>query len=298
MRSRVMLFLMTGLLAAGLAASGGRILTIKYDGTRSGNLRFGPWTYESSRPDGVHGQVGDLEIFAPRAVLEAPEGKSMQEAEGERTATFEGEVVVKRGRVTARGPRLVYSEATGVGVLEGPAEMRQEPAREGEDPVEVQADKMTFDVDADVSTSEGSVRLTSGNQEGTADLVYYEEERGLAVFSMREGTVTLVRRRSGEQGDLVIQAREVRSLTREKQLIATGGVTLVDGEITTTGDALYYDDNEGTAIIIGSPAVSKNAAEGLTLSAGTLLHDVKKHRVQAYRKPFELPEATFAKQGE
>ena len=240
MRSRAMLFLMVGLMAAGLAASGGRILTIKYDGTRSGNLRFGPWTYESTRPDGVRGQVGDLEILAPRAVLEAPEGKSMQEAEGERVATFEGGVVVKRGRVTARGPRLVYSEATGTGVLEGPAEMRQEPAREGEDPVEVRADTMTFDVDADVSTSEGSVRLTSGNQEGTADLVYYEEERGLAVFSMREatGTVTLVRRRSGEEGDLVIQAREVRSLTREKQLIATGGVTLVDGEITTTGDAL------------------------------------------------------------
>ncbi len=285
------------LLALGLAlaaAGGARIIKISYeDGRRSGNLRYGPWVYESNRPDGIVGTVGDLEIRARKAVLEAPEGKSMQEAEGERKATFEGGVVVTRGRLTARGPSLVYSEATGLGVLQGPAKMHQEPAQEGEDPVDVESQTMSFDVDTDISTSSGDVVLTNGNQKGWADDVYYEEERGLAVFTVKSGEVKLVREREG--GELVITAPEVRSLTRSKKLIATGGVTLLDGEITTTGDALYYDDETGEAIVIGKPARSVNEAEGFKTSGGTLLHNVNKHRVQVYRKPFTLPVEEFKK---
>ncbi len=280
--------------ALALAAAGSRIIKISYeDGRRSGNLRNGPWVYESNRPDGIVGTVGELKILASRAVLEAPEGKSMQAAEGERTATFEGGVTVTRGRLTARGPRLVYSEATGLGVLAGPAEMHQEPAKEGEDPVDVRAGEMSFDVDTDISTSSGHVVLTSGNQKGWADRVYYEEERGLAVFTMEEGAVKLVRER--KDGELVIHAPEVRSLTRTRKLIATGGVKLVDGAITTSGDALFYDDASGEAIVIGSPARSVNEEEGFKTSGGTLLHNVNKHRVQVYRKPFTLPTEEFKK---
>ena len=293
--TRILWFLLIGALA--LAAANSRIIKISYeDGRRSGNLRNGPWIYESNRPDGIVGSVGDLQILASKAVLEAPEGMSMQAAEGERTATFEGGVTVTRGRLTAKGPRLVYSEATGLGVLAGPAEMHQEPAKEGEDPVEVRAQEMSFDVDTDISTSSGGVVLASGNQKGWADRVYYEEERGLAVFTMDQGTVKLVRER--KDGELVINAPEVRSLTRSKKLIATGGVKLVDGEITTTGETLYYDDETGEAIVIGNPARSVNAAEGFKTSGGTLLHNVNKHRVQVYRKPFTLPAEEFKKVGE
>jgi len=283
--------------AIALGAANSRVIKISYqDGRRSGNLRKGPWVYESNSPHGIIGSVGELKIIASKVILEAPEGKSMQEAEGERTATFEGGVTVIRGRLKANGPRLVYSEATGLGVLSGPAQMHQKPAKDGGDSVFVRAGQMSFNVDTDISTSSGDVMLASGNQKGWADMVYYEEERGLAVFTMHKGNVKLVRER--KDGELVIHAPEVRSLTRDKKLIATGGVVLVDGEIKTTGDALFYDDESGEAIVIGNPASSINEAEGFKTSGGTLLHNVNKHRVHVYRKPFTLPVEEFKKADE
>ncbi len=283
------------LLGLALAAAAGRIIVIEYpNGTRSGNLRYGPWVYTANEPGGIRGRVGNLEILATKAVLEAPKGKSMQAAKGERTATFEGEVVVRRGRIEARGKKLVYQEATGIGKLFGPAVMVQRPAKEGEDPVRVEAEGfLAFDVDDDTSESEGRVRLESGPQEGFAERVYYEEERALAIFKTPGGRVRLVRHRE-KGGDLVIEAEEARMLAREKKLLAKGNVVLTDGDLVTRGDALYYDDEKGEAIVIGKPAVSEDRKRGRKLSAGTLLHDVQKHRVRLYGKPFSLPEAEFA----
>lgn len=266
------------------------VRVIRVEGGRlSGDLRYGPWTFEGE----VQGRVKDLLILAPKATLTAPKGKTMQEAQGEREARFEGGVVVRRGRVEAKGPNLVYSERTGEGVLLGPAQMRQAP-KEGEDPVEVEASRMTFQVDTDTSTSEAAV-LRSGNQEGRAGLVYYEEGRGLAVFNDPK-EVVLVRKR--RDGDLVIRAREVRSLTGPKRLIATGGVRLQDGDLVTTGDSLYYDDTKGEAIVLGRPAVSQNAKEGFKLSGAALLHNVNRHQVRVYGQAFRLPQEEFKKLGE
>ncbi len=281
-----------------------RIITIEAPGgTRSGNLRHGPWVYEAGRPGGVIGRVKDLEISATRATLEAPQGKTMQEAEGERVASFEGGVTVKRDRMTATGPRLVYRESNGRGVLEGNARMRQEAREKGGDPVEVSAPRMTFDVDTNVSTSEGGVSLKNGRQEGRSDTVYYEEERGLAVFTDAK-EVVLIRRREGK-GDLVIRAREVRSLTEEKRLLATGGVTLVDGDITTTGASLLYNDNTGEATILAGrvgnqsvPARSVNTKERATLSGNALLHNVNRSQVRVLAQTPRLPLSDFRKLGE
>ncbi|MCS7057659.1 MAG: OstA family protein [Meiothermus sp.] len=281
-----------------------RIITIEAPGgQRSGNLRMGPWVYEAGRPGGVIGRVKDLEISANRATLEAPQGKTMQEAEGERVASFEGGVTVKRDRMVASGPRLVYRESNGRGVLEGGARMRQEPKEKGNDPVEVTAPRMTFEVDTNISTSEGGVILKNGRQEGQSQQVYYEEDRGLAVFS-DEKEVVLVRRREG-RGDLVIRAKEVRSLTEEKRLLATGGVTLVDGDITTTGVRMVYDDNTGEATVVGGrlgnqnvPARSVNAKERATLSGGALLHNVNRSQVRVLAQVPRLPMDDFRKQGE
>ena len=276
------------LLGVALAASGVRIIQVE-GGRLSGDLRYGPWTFEG----GVRGRVKDLEIQAPRATLTAPRGRTMQEAEGEREARFEGGVVARRGRVEARGPALVYREKTGEGELLGPARMRQEP-KPGEDPVEVEASRMTFQVDTDTSTSENAL-LRSGNQEGRAGFVYYEEEKGLAVFTDPKEVALLRKRR---EGDLVIRAREVRSLTGSKKLIATGGVRLQDGDLVTTGDSLYYEDNTGEAIVLGRPAVSENKKEGFRLSGSTLLHNVNRHQVRVYGRAFRLPLEEFRKLGE
>ncbi|GAA5335443.1 MULTISPECIES: LptA/OstA family protein [Thermus] len=276
------------LLGLALAASGVRVIQVE-GGRLSGDLRYGPWTFEGE----VKGRVKDLQIQAPKATLTAPKGKTMQEAEGEREARFEGGVVVRRGRVEARGPVLVYREKTGEGELLGPARMRQEP-KPGEDPVEVEASRMTFQVDTDTSTSENAL-LRSGNQEGRAGFVYYEEEKGLAVFTDPK-EVVLVRKR--KDGDLVIRAKEVRSLTGSKRLIATGGVRLVDGDLVTVGDSLYYDDTTGEAIVLGKPALSENKKEGFKLSGSTLLHNVNRHQVRVYGRTFRLPTEEFKKLGE
>ncbi len=283
-------------LAALSFAGTSRIIKISYlEGRRSGNLRKGPWIYQSQKADGIVGSVGDLKILSRKAILSAPPGESMQSAKGKRTATFEGGVTVLRGRLTAKGPSLTYSEATGLGVLSGPAEMHQEPAEEKHDPVDVRAMQMSFDVDSDISTSSGDVRLSNGNQKGLADLVYYEEGRGLAIFTMNDKKSLVKLTRTRRDGVLEIYAPEVRSLTQQKKLIALWGVKLVDGEITTSGDALYYDDKTGEAIIIGKPARSVNAKEGFAISGGTLLHNVNKHRVRVYRKTFKLPLKDFNK---
>jgi lipopolysaccharide export system protein LptA len=281
-----------------------RIITIEAPGgQRSGNLRNGPWVYDGARPGGVIGRVKDLEINATRAVLEAPPGKTMQEAEGERVATFEGSVTVRRDRMTATGPRLVYRESNGRGTLDGNARMRQEPRDRDSDPVEVTAPRMTFEVDTNISTSEGGVTLRSGRQEGRSDRVYYEEDRGLAVFN-DDREVVLVRKREG-RGDLVIRAREIRSLTDERRLLATGGVTLVDGEITTTGASLMYNDNTGEAVIVAGrvgnqnvPARSINARERATLSGNSLLHNVNRSQVRVLAQAPRLPVNDFRKLSE
>ncbi len=281
-----------------------RIITIEAPGgQRSGNLRNGPWVYDGARPGGVIGRVKDLEINATRAVLEAPPGKTMQEAEGERVASFEGGVTVRRDRMTATGPRLVYRESSGRGSLDGNARMRQEPRDRDSDPVEVTAPRMTFEVDTNISTSEGGVTLRSGRQEGRSDRVYYEEDRGLAVFN-DDREVVLVRKREG-RGDLVIRAREIRSLTDERRLLATGGVTLVDGEITTTGASLMYNDNTGEAVIVAGrvgnqnvPARSVNARERATLSGNSLLHNVNRSQVRVLAQAPRLPVNDFRKLSE
>ncbi|MGQ9511490.1 MAG: LptA/OstA family protein [Thermaceae bacterium] len=269
------------------ALAAGNVRVIRVEGGRlSGDLRYGPWTFEG----GVVGRVKDLTIRAPKAQLIAPPGKTMQEAEGEREARFEGGVVVERGRVRAEGPSLLYRESTGKGELKGPAGMRQEP-RPGEDPVEVSASLMTFEVDTSISTSRMAT-LKSGNQEGRAQEVYYEEDKGLAVFTDPK-EVVLIRRRPG--GDLVIRAKEVRSLTGPKKLMATGGVTLQDGDLITRGDSLFYDDATGEAIVLGRPARSENKKEGFSLSGATLQHNVNRHQVRLYPKAFRLPREEFRK---
>lgn len=281
-----------------------RIITIEAPGgQRSGNLRNGPWVYDGGKPGGVIGKVKDLEIGATRATLEAPQGKTMQEAEGERVASFEGSVTVKRDRMTASGPRLVYRETNGRGTLDGSARMRQEPRDRNSDPVEVTAPRMTFEVDTNISTSEGGVTLKNGRQEGRSEGVYYEEDRGLAVFNdARE--VVLTRKREGK-GDLVIRAKEIRSLTDEKRLLATGGVTLVDGDLTTTGASLVYNDNTGEATIVAGrvgnqnvPARSVNAKERATLSGNSLLHNVNRSQVRVLAQAPRLPVNDFRKSSE
>jgi len=254
-----------------------RIITIDGSGgTQRGNLRSGPIIYEHPDPFGIRATVSTLTILGSYAELSAPEGTSIARG-GERTASFQHGVQVERGRLEATGPALVYSEATGLGVLQGPAAITVAPETEGGDPVSIRANEVAFDVDTDRSTSSGDVRLVNGNQAAESGTLVYEESRNLGVLTSEGGQATITRTED-DGTTMVITADEIRVLTDEKKLYARGNVTVVDGSITSTGAVVFFDDGTGIAEVIGAegaPARAQDADTGATLVTDRIKQDVE-----------------------
>src|SRR5690625_3720171 len=277
MRYLTLILLLAGLAMAQDAADpAGRIIRIEFeDGTTTGNIRYGPITYEHPDPEGITATVSNLTILSSQAQLSVPADQQdellLSEAEGSREALFEAGVVVRRGRLEAHGPGLVYSEATGLGLLQGPATIVIAPADADGDEVHISATEGEFDVDTTVSPSSGEVLLESGNQTATSHTLVYAEERDLGVLRGEGEQVRIVR--LDEDGrELVITADEVRVLTDEEKLYASGNVTVVDGDITSTGSEAVFDDTASRAEVLGSPARSVDAAAGVELSGDRLEH--------------------------
>lgn len=285
---RNVVILLAGLLlltALGQESSEARIIRIDSQGANiSGNLRYGPHEYTHPEPDGIVATVSNLTILSGKAVLRVPPEEQgevlLSAAEGRRQALFEGGVRVNRGELDATGPTLAYSEATGLGVLQGGARIDITPEEEGEEPVSISAGEVEFDVDTDRSVSRGDVELVSGNQRASSQELLYEEERDLACLSSEDGQVTLTR--TDEDGDeLVITADEACVLTEDEMLYARGNVTVVDGSITSTGDEVFFDDERSLAEIMGSPAHSVDEANGVELSSDRILQDIEFDYVEA-----------------
>lgn len=273
---------------SGLVLAGSENRIIEIEGDYTGDLRFGPYQFKNN----VQASVQKLKISAPEATLSAPDKLEMSKAQGKRTANFKGGVVVTRGRMTANGPALEYKEETGLGALSGPTKVVQKPEKPGDDDVIINSQSATFDVDTDVSTSRGSVKLVNGNQSGTADRTTFDEKADLACL-YDPSKVVLVRepKKQGEN-KLTINAKESRMLTDKKLLIATGGVTLVSGGNTTTGDALYYDDNTSVAYIVGTaskPAVNVNEKSGSRIQSGTIERNINRNQVKQAGQNFSIP---------
>ncbi len=272
-----------------------RIISIDSSGgSQSGNLRFGPLLYEHPEPEGVIATVSTLTIYGQQAELRGPEDEqlALTEARGRRTATFSDGVRVTRGRLEATGPELFYSEATGLGTLTGDISIEVAPREEEDDPVLISASEAEFDVDTDVSTSRGGVELTTGNQMANAEQLIYEEERDLGCLSSEGGQVTA--RRTDDDGDeLTIQADELCTLPNEDKLLARGNVTIQDGDITSRGDTVFFDDNESRALILGNPAVSENAADGLVTRGAVIEQRTDIDAVQVFSDPVDFDESAF-----
>ncbi|HLR46460.1 MAG TPA: hypothetical protein VK092_04820, partial [Deinococcales bacterium] len=133
------------------------------------------------------------------------------------------------------------------------------------------AGEVEFDVDTDRSISRGDVLLESGRQTASAAELTYAEEADLGVLSGTDAQVRLVR--LAEDGtELVITADEVRVLTEEEKLYASGNVTVLDGEITSTGSEVFFDDASSRAEVLGSPARSVDEENGVELSGDRLEH--------------------------
>jgi len=259
-----------------------RVITIDGSGgTQSGNLRYGPLRYEHPDPFGVTATVSTLTILGPTAILAGPEDEEvlLSRAKGRRTATFGGGVRVLRDRLEADGPGLVYEEATGLGVLDGGSTVTIAPEREGDDVTTITADAVEFDVDTDRSVNRGNVELVTGEQRAESDELRYDESTDLAGLVCIEAQCTITR--AQEDGELVITADDIRVLTQDERLWARGNVRVVDGDLVTTGDEVVYDDTEKLAEVTGSPAVSVNEADGVTLESDRILQDVEFDFVEA-----------------
>lgn len=269
-----------------------RLITIDSSGgTQSGNLRFGPIRYEHPEPLGVVATVSTLTIRGPLAVLTAPEGEPIAQSRGFRTAVFDGGVVVTRGRLTAVGARLTYAEATGLGVLEaegdGRIEIRIAPSKEDDDEVVITAARVTFDVDTDTSISEGAVELLNGRQTARAERLEFEEERNLGVLTGSERPEVL--RRNDEGGVLRIEAIEIRVLTDLSALYAVDTVRVEDGDITSQGNEVFYDDDEEIAEVLGDPAIAIDEGAGVRLETARVRQDVRFRFVEAIDASLPTP---------
>ncbi|PNY82015.1 LptA/OstA family protein [Deinococcus koreensis] len=268
---------------------------VKIQGGARGNVRTGPLTYTGNP---VKATISTLQLQSAQAVLAAPSGVALLEAEGKRTASFTGNVVVTRGRLTAKGSELAYSEATGQGVMKGnPSATFVPEKKEDGDEVAIQAAQMSLDVDNNVSTSTGTVRLTNGTQTGRADKLIFDEDRELAQLT---GTPSLTRAAKGNQKELVISGQEVRARTKEKTLYVRGGVKLVQGSSTTTGDSVYYDDKKNVAFVVGN-AVSVDSKSKVTVRApasGYLEQRTDLARVRVLNSAYKIPTEQFKLRGE
>jgi lipopolysaccharide export system protein LptA len=277
------MLLLAALTGFTLAQSTGRVINIK-GGQVSGNPRNGPLEFA----DDFTATVQKLQIKSKKATLSAPQGKTLSEAEGTRIAAFDGGVVVTRGRLTAKGPSLEYKESTGLGVLAGPTNVVQKPEKTGDDDVIITAAKSTFDVDSDVSTSEGNVKLINGKQSGSSNKIVFDEKANLACLT-DDKSVTLVREpKKAGQSKLTIIAKESRVLTETNLLYAVGTVTLISGNNTTTGDTIYYDDEKEIAYISGKPAKNVNKKDETFISGATIINNTKNGQVKQ-GNPFNVP---------
>lgn len=284
-------------LASAATAPVNRILKFDTSAQFQGNLRNGPYNYTGKGGNPVKASVGTISLSAPSVIFRAPTSQSIAAAEGKRSADFSGGVTVLRGRLTAKGAALNYSEASGQGVLTGSPSAVFAPNKQGEDPVDISATSMSLDVDTNMSTSTGKVKLVNGVQTGNADKVVFDETRELGVLS---GNMTLERAATAKAKALNIAGTEARVLTKGKLLYVTGKIKLTQGTSVTTGDAVYYDDAKNVAYVVGN-AVSTDSKNGTTVRArpnGALEQRTDLGRVRALDGGFAIPAAQFKLNGE
>ncbi len=284
-------------LAAAATAPTNRVLKFDTAAQLQGDLRNGPYNYNGKGGAAVKASVGTVNISAPKASMKAPAGTPMASAEGKRSADFTGGVTVVRGRLTAKGSALNYSETSGQGVLTGTPSAVFVSEKKGDNPVTIAATTMSLDVDTNMSTSTGNVRLVNGSQTGRADKVVFDETKELGLLT---GNMTLSRAATAKGKELNVVGTEARILTKGKLLYISGKVRLTQGTITTTGDAVYYDDTKNVAYVVGN-AVSVDSKGGTTVRArptGALEQRTDLGRVRALDAGYSIPVAQFKLSGE
>lgn len=91
------------------------------------------------------------------------------------------DVYIVQGRTLVSGTELLYENESGLAHLTGPVRLLR--SAEGESPeIVAAAERLTFDVDTDLSTLEGGVVVSSGSRVSEADSLVLDEAAGLATL--------------------------------------------------------------------------------------------------------------------
>ncbi len=90
-------------------------------------------------------------------------------------------VVITEGRTTVEGGPLVYENNRGVGEMTGPVNLERRAS--GDSPaLTASSARFSFNVDEDVQTLSGNVRIESDGRTSEADTLELDEEAGFAVL--------------------------------------------------------------------------------------------------------------------
>jgi lipopolysaccharide assembly outer membrane protein LptD (OstA) len=151
-------------------------------------------------PGYVETLMNEARIVSPIALLRRPEegeeeetldlfgGSITFDAENPRNrcpqdvARSDGaDVVITEGRTTISGTSLFYENATGIGRLAGPVQLKREPEGDAE-LLEATAETLELNVDENTRVLSGNVQITSGERVSEAEVLEYDEAAGLAIL--------------------------------------------------------------------------------------------------------------------
>lgn len=93
----------------------------------------------------------------------------------------DAEVTITEGRTTVRGGPLRYRNRSGVGEMTGPVNLTRR-AVEGSPELTASSAFLSFNVDSDLQTLRGGVRVESDGRTSEADSLVLDEEAGFAVL--------------------------------------------------------------------------------------------------------------------
>lgn len=115
--------------------------------------------------------------------------------------TKDPKVVITEGRTTVEGGRLRYENNRGVGEMEGPVDLSRRAA--GDSPaLTASSARFSFNVDDDIQTLRGNVKVESDGRTSEADILELDEEAGFAVL---RGNPARSRNDEGEVAGEVIE---------------------------------------------------------------------------------------------
>ncbi len=126
-----------------------------------------------------------------------------------------GRVTVTEGRTTVNGSGLLYTNADGEGKMTGPIKL--ERRKEGDSPALTASSKaMDFNIDDDITTLRGDVRVESDGRTSRAEVLELDEEAGFAILRGNPAT--------SEDEDGKVRGRVIEYDLDSNDVIVTGGV--------------------------------------------------------------------------